>query len=156
LGNSASGIFNFQIQGTDGSLTHATPTETLTVGTVVTVSPGSVNLFANEAGNSWPVSATQQQFTATVSNSTNQSVTWAITGGSADGSIDQTGLYTAPVVAPNPANVTVTATSTAATSPGSATVNVQTPTALGTSQITVTVTAASGASHEDVVTLIVQ
>ncbi len=33
LGNSTIGTFNFMIQGTDGMLTHATPTETLTVGT---------------------------------------------------------------------------------------------------------------------------
>jgi len=33
LGNSTAGTFNFTIQGTDGTLTQATPTETLTVGT---------------------------------------------------------------------------------------------------------------------------
>src|SRR5208282_647520 len=32
-GSSTTGTFNFTIQGTDGTLTHATPTETLTVGT---------------------------------------------------------------------------------------------------------------------------
>ena len=35
LGSAAIGTFNFAIQGTDGTLTHATPTETLTVGTDV-------------------------------------------------------------------------------------------------------------------------
>ena len=64
----------------------------------------------------------QQQFSATVSNSTSQTVTWAVTGGSANGTIDQTGLYKAPASLPSPASVTITATSTAATSPGSATV----------------------------------
>jgi hypothetical protein len=35
LGNATTGAFNFTIQGTAGTLTHATPTETLTVGTDV-------------------------------------------------------------------------------------------------------------------------
>jgi hypothetical protein len=122
----------------------------------VTVNPGSANLFADEAGNSWPAGVTQKQFAATVNNSSNQSVTWAVTGGSANGTVDGTGLYTTPAVVPNPAAVTVTATSALSTSPGSATVNVETPTGLGTSLITVTATAAGGASHGDVVTLIVQ
>jgi hypothetical protein len=52
--------------------------------------------------------------------------------------------------------VTVTATSALAATPGSSAVTVQTPTGLGTSQITVTAAAAGGASHGDVVTLIVQ
>jgi len=159
LGSATTGTFNFKVQGTDGTLTHATPTETLTVGTdvTVTVNPGSANLFADEAGNSWPAGVTQQQFAATVNNSTNQGVTWAVTGGSANGTVDGTGLYTTPVTVPNPAAVKVTATAAAdSTKSGSATVNVETPTGLGTSQITVTATAAGGAAHGDVVTLIVR
>jgi len=123
----------------------------------VTVSPGSANLFADEAGNSWPAGVTQKQFAATVNNSTNQGVTWAVTGGSANGAVDGTGLYTTPAVLPNPAAVTVTATAAAdTTKSGSASVNVETPTGLGASQITVTATAAGGAAHGDVVTLIVR
>jgi hypothetical protein len=122
----------------------------------VTVNPGLATLFADEAGNSWPTRVTQQQFTATVNASTNQSVTWAVTGGNANGTVDGTGLYTAPAVVPNPATVTVTATSAAATAPGSTFVTVAAPTAVGTSQITVTATAVGGAAHGDVVTLIVQ
>jgi hypothetical protein len=159
LGSATTGTFSFKVQGTDGTLTHATPTETLAVGTnvTVTVSPGSANLFADEAGNSWPAGVTQKQFAATVNNSTNQSVTWAVTGGSANGTVDGTGLYTAPAVVPNPAAVKVTATAAAdTTKSGSATVNVETPTGLATSQITVTATAAAGVAHGDVVTLIVQ
>jgi hypothetical protein len=121
----------------------------------VTVNPGLATLFADEAGNSWPAGITQQQFTATVNGSTNQSVTWAVTGGSANGTVDG-GLYSAPAVVPNPATVTVTATSAATTTPGSTFVTVATPTALGASQITVTATAAGGAAHGDVVTLTVQ
>jgi hypothetical protein len=160
LGNATAGTFNFTIQGTDGTLTHVTPTETLTVtppGPVtVTVKPGVATLFADETGNSWPAGVTQQQFTATVNNSTNQTVTWAVTGGSVNGKVDGTGLYTAPTVVPIPATATVTATSAAATAPGSAFVTVAPPTVVGASQITVTATAAGGASHADIVTMTVQ
>ena len=122
--------------------------------TPVTVNPPLATLFANEkypngSGNSWPQGATQQQFTA------NQSVTWAVTGGSGNGTVDGTGLYTTPAVVPNPGTVTVTATPAAGT-PGSAFVTVAAPTALGTSQITVAATAVGGAAHGNVVTLIVQ
>ena len=48
LGSATPGLFNFTIQGTDGIVTHATPTETLIVGTVVTVSPASVDLYSDE------------------------------------------------------------------------------------------------------------
>jgi hypothetical protein len=55
----------------------------------------------------------QQQFTATVSNTSDTNVTWqvnSITGGNAAvGTISSSGLYTAPDVIPNPASVTITA-----------------------------------------------
>ncbi len=123
----------------------------------VTISPGSATLFANEAGNSWPASVTQKQFTATVNSSTNQTVTWSVAPGSGNGTVNATGLYTAPAAVPNPATVTVTATAAAdPTKSGSAAITVQAPAGLGTSQITVTATAVGGAAHADVVTLIVQ
>jgi hypothetical protein len=159
LGNQTSGLFNFAVLGTDGALTHATPNETLTVGTVaptVTISPASAILYADESGNAWPVAVTQQQFTATVNGSTNQSVTWAVAGGSSNGTVSATGLYTSPDLVPNPATVTVTATSPVAAVPGSAFVTVAMPTALGASQITATATAVGGPAHGDVVTLTVQ
>ena len=66
-----------------------------------------------------------QTFSATVSGTTNNSVTWAVTGGAANGSITSAGVYTAPATVPNPATVTVTATSQAdATKSASATVTV--------------------------------
>lgn len=56
-----------------------------------------------------------QQFAATVTNATNTTVTWSLSGagcaGAACGTIDANGLYTAPASVPNPATVTVTATS---------------------------------------------
>jgi len=113
----------------------------------VTVNPGLATLFADEAGNLWPAGATQQQFTS------NQSVTWAVTGGNLNGTVNGTGMYAAPALAPSQA-VSVTATS--ATSAGSAFVTVAAPTVLGTSQITVTATAAGGPAHGAVVAMTVQ
>lgn len=119
-----------------------TATVTLTGPAVaVTVSPATASLFADEAGNTWPASATQQQFSATVNNGSSQTVTWAVNGGSANGTIDSTGLYTAPAIVPSPAAVTVTATSTQAPTPGSATVTINPASPLGTySNIQVTAT----------------
>jgi len=82
-----------------------------------------------------PASATVEiggtaQFTATVRNTTNTAVTWqvnGITGGNATvGTIDTSGLYTAPTSVPSPAEVTVTAVSQADTSKtASATVTIK-------------------------------
>lgn len=56
-----------------------------------------------------------QQFAATVTNAATTSVTWSLSGGgcagAACGTIDASGLYTAPASVPNPDTVTVTATS---------------------------------------------
>src|SRR5882762_2337874 len=71
------------------------------------------------------------QFTATVTGTTNSSVTWLVVGGAADGAISASGLYTAPAVVPNPALVTVTATSQAD------------PTKSGSGSITVTGTSSN-------------
>ena len=58
-----------------------------------------------------------QQFTATVANTTNTAVTWSLTGsgcsGTSCGTITTAGLYTAPASVPSPAQVTVKATSMA-------------------------------------------
>ena len=65
------------------------------------------------------------QFTATVTGTSNTAVTWAVMGGAMNGTISATGSYTAPASVPNPATVTVTATSQAnAAKVGSATVTV--------------------------------
>lgn len=69
----------------------------------VTVSPATANVQEGM----------QQQFTATVSNTTDNAITWqvnGVTGGNATvGTITSAGLYTAPAVVPNPASVTITA-----------------------------------------------
>ena len=58
-----------------------------------------------------------QQFTATVTGTSNTAVTWSVNGvpgGNATaGTIASTGVYTAPKVLPSPANVTIQATSQA-------------------------------------------
>jgi hypothetical protein len=126
---------------------------------VVSVSPSTKQLFADEAGNMWSASATQQQFSATVSNSTSQTVTWSVAA-AADGSIGaSSGLYTAPATVPTPATITVTATSPATTNPGTSTVTITNPTGNGQlpATYTVTVTATEATTvHTQQVTLVVQ
>ena len=80
-------------------------------GTTGTVSP-VVSVRVSAAATSVAVGQ-KVQFTAMVSGTTNASVTWAVVGGAADGTISASGLYTAPAAVPNPALVTVTATSQA-------------------------------------------
>ena len=56
----------------------------------------------------------QQHFTANVTNASNSSVLWGLSCSTFScGSIDASGLFTAPAAAPNPNTVTVTATSLA-------------------------------------------
>jgi peptidoglycan/xylan/chitin deacetylase (PgdA/CDA1 family) len=73
-----------------------------------------------------------QQFTATVTGTTNQAVSWSVNdlagGSSAVGTIDATGLYTAPAVPPSPNTVTVKAASvTDPTRTGGASVTITNP-----------------------------
>lgn len=69
----------------------------------VAVSPATANV--QEGGT--------QQFTATVTNSSDMAVTWQVNGvaggNSAVGTITSNGLYTAPDVIPSPASVTISA-----------------------------------------------
>jgi hypothetical protein len=87
---------------------------------VVSVLPGSVTM----AGGA------QQRFTATVTGSSNQLVIWSVTGTpcgnpGACGTIDSTGLYTAPPAAPSPDLITIVATSSEDTGQsGTATVTI--------------------------------
>lgn len=75
----------------------------------LSISPFQVNLDGGQT----------QQFVATVTGSTNTAVTWAVAGtnctGSACGSIDANGLYTAPALIPADAAVRVSATAQANT-----------------------------------------
>jgi hypothetical protein len=96
------------------------------------------SLFPNQTG--WPLQTAQ--FTATVNNTSNKAVTWAVTGAPANGTIDANGLYTAPMLGPGlPATVNITATSQAdPTKSGSRSETLSAPTALGTYTVTVTAT----------------
>ena len=92
----------------------ATATVTVTAAIIVSVSPTSVTLVIKET----------QQFTATVGNTSNNAVTWTVQEGSAGGTIDDTGLYTAPstagtyhVVATSEADSTKSATATLTVTP---------------------------------------
>ena len=99
------------------------------------VSIGTTNPSVNITPPSASVAiANTQQFSATVSPSTlPQTVTWQVNGvdggNSTVGTIDSSGLYTAPLLVPSPATVTITAISTAhSTITGSAAVTVTLPT----------------------------
>src|SRR4051812_2757296 len=63
---------------------------------------------------------TTAQFSAAVTNSSNQGVTWQVNGvnggNSTTGTISATGLYTAPLTLPSPNTVTISATSQASAS----------------------------------------
>lgn len=78
----------------------------------VSVSPGNpASVFPNDKADGWP--SQTAQFTASVMNSSNTAVTWAVSTPNG-GSIDATGLYTAPTVAAGlPPTVTITATAVA-------------------------------------------
>jgi hypothetical protein len=97
----------------------ASATVTVTPTIIVTVSPSSATVTPNA----------NQQFTATVQNTTDSAVTWQVngtTGGSATvGTISTVGLFTAPSAPPSGGTVTVTAVSMADPSKsGSATVTI--------------------------------
>jgi N-acetylneuraminic acid mutarotase len=83
----------------------ASATITILAAVVVTVSPLNQSV----------VIGSTQQYTATVQNAINSSVTWSVSGsactGSACGTISTTGLYTAPSVVPSAPAVSITATS---------------------------------------------
>ena len=74
---------------------------TLNPAVTVTVSPTTASLYASQA----------QQFNVTVTGSSNTSVTWSLSPST--GTINSTGLYTAPSSVSTPQSVTVTATSIA-------------------------------------------
>ncbi|HEY2820556.1 MAG TPA: hypothetical protein VGJ06_05890 [Candidatus Acidoferrum sp.] len=83
----------------------------------VTVDPTGVNVVIGKS----------LQFNATVTDTFNTAVTWTVSGGSANGSISSSGLYTAPATVPTPAQVVIIATSEKDTSKtGTATVTITT------------------------------
>ena len=94
----------------------------------VSVSPSSATLTAGQT----------QQFAATVTNTTNAAVTWSLNPAGV-GSIDSTGLYTAPSSITASQKVTVTATSSAdPAKTGSAAITLSVPVDVGTGASTAT------------------
>jgi uncharacterized protein (TIGR03437 family) len=86
----------------------------------ITVSPATASLTNSQ----------KQQFTATVTNLANSTVTWSIAP--QFGTIDQTGMYTAPAAVTGTQRVTVTATSVAdSTKSATATVTVTAAISIG-------------------------
>ena len=84
----------------------ASASVTILAHVVVSVLPGTATM----AGGS------QQRFSASVTGTDNQQVTWSIVGTACGiagpcGSIDSTGLYTAPLAAPAPDSINIVATS---------------------------------------------
>lgn len=88
----------------------------VTGSTVVTISSTNVNVSVSPSSVSVGIGG-KQQFTATVTGSSNTAVTWSLSGydcaGTTCGTISASGLYSAPATAPNPPFVTITATSVA-------------------------------------------
>ncbi|MBZ5509763.1 MAG: hypothetical protein LAN70_01195 [Acidobacteriia bacterium] len=94
------------LAGCGGSSSSSTSTSTV----VLSISPTSASV----------TTGLTQQFTVTVTNTTNTALSWSVNGivggNSTVGFISSTGLYTAPNSVPTPNPVTVTATSQADTS----------------------------------------
>jgi hypothetical protein len=104
----------------------------------ITISPTSAKLAPSAS----------RQFSATVTGTTNTSVSWRISAagcaGASCGTITASGLYTAPAIVPNPPIVTVTATSQADnTKTASAQVSIVTPVSITISPTTALLTVGS-------------
>ncbi|MGA9530042.1 MAG: S53 family peptidase [Terriglobales bacterium] len=122
---------------------------------VSNVAANPTSLYPNDAADGWP--SQTAQFSATVSNdSSNSGVTWAVSTANG-GTIDPTGLYTAPTVAEGlPSSVIVTATSVKDPSK-SATGTITLTPATVPNTYTVTVTGKEGLNtHTQTVQLVVQ
>jgi hypothetical protein len=112
--------------------------------------PSVVTVILQPTQISLPLSQSQQ-FQATVTGTSNKSVTWfvgGVAGGSATvGTISPSGLYTAPSAMPSPATITVTASSNAENSAtGSALVTLTSGLVVGISPTSATVATGAGQS----------
>ncbi len=142
--NTTPGTHRLTVQANNGSYFKSTISITVSGSTAVavSVSPTSATLSIGQ----------QKQFTATVSNSSDTSVTWSVDGisggNSTVGTISASGLYTAPNTAGNHA---VQATSVAdTTASGSASVTVQANTGCTANGTPPTVTICSPAPNATV------
>lgn len=80
--------------------------------TVTLTAPPAVTVTVNPTTANVTLGATKS-FAATVTGSGNTAVTWTVVGGSANGAVNASGLYTAPAAMPASPTVTVRATSAA-------------------------------------------
>ena len=118
----------------------ADPTKSSTA-TVTIIPPVAVSVAPTTAQ---ILTGGHQQFTATVTNTTNTTVNWSVAGsgcsGSSCGTVTSGGLYTAPATVPSPAQVFVTATSAAdPTKSSTASLTISLPVAVTVSPATATV-----------------
>jgi hypothetical protein len=121
----------------------------------VTVGPGTpTSVYPNNTN--WPLQTAQ--FNATVTGTSNTAVTWSVSGGAANGTIDSNGLYSAPNVAPGlPASVTITATSQANSAKSGSSHETLNPATIPGTYNNITVTATdSQVALSQTVTLVVQ
>ena len=120
------------VMATSQANTAATGTATITLSPPISVSvtPTIATLYGGQP----------QTFTATVANTSNQTVTWSISPSSGAGTINSsTGVYTAPATITSSQTVTVTATSQANSSAtGTATVTLSPPVSVSVTPTTVT------------------
>lgn len=93
-------LLSLSVSGCGGGGHKSTPTPTPTPTVSISVAPLTPSVQVGAI----------QQFTATVTGSTNTAVTWSTPG---PGTVSASGLYTAPVSTTTPASVTVTATAQA-------------------------------------------
>lgn len=113
------------ITATSSSNQSGQASATITIPVSVTLSPASASVMVSQT----------QQFTASVSGTSNTAVTWSVNGvpggNSTVGTVSSSGFYGAPTAVPSPAAVTVTATSAADTTKSAgaiATITAPTPT----------------------------
>ena len=122
----------------------------ITGSTTVTITSNSISVSVSPSNSSVGVGG-KEQFTATVTGTSNTAVTWSLSGTGCTstlcGTISSSGLYTAPTASPNPPFVTVTATSAADPSK-SGTASVQITQKVGITISPTTATVVEGATKQ--------
>jgi hypothetical protein len=106
------------------AISHADPSRSATAAVVVSASNSPVSVVVSPAYTFIPPSGgtlSTQQFSATITGSTNENISWSVRSGvigqgcagAACGSVSATGRYAAPTIAPSPNAIAVIATSQA-------------------------------------------
>ncbi len=104
-----------EVGAATGQLTISSNASTNATAVVDLTGTGTVVAIAVTPANATVATGAAQQFAASVTGSSENGVTWTVSGsgcsGTTCGTMSSAGLYTAPVTVPSPATVTVTATS---------------------------------------------